>query len=406
MLRGVAILIMSIARRLPHLHGTELRLAIGNIHRPGALTPSVVLSLGLGLALLVALTMIDGNIRNQITQTLPGKVPSFFFMDIRNSEASQFDDFMQARAPDAQIERVPMMRGRVVRLNGQRPEDVKAREDATWVLEGDRGITYSKDLPQGSILTKGEWWQEDYKGPPLVSMEAQVAEGLGLKIGDSITVNVLGRNITATIANLRGVNWRSLGINFVFVFSPNTFAGAPHTMLATASFPNGGDQQRELTLLREVSKSFPAITSVRVKDALTAIADMMSQLAVAIRGASSVALTASILVLAGALAAGRRSRTHDAVILKTLGATRGQLLKAILYEYAILGVATALFGIVAGSLAAWGILTRVMKVEEFVWLWSSALGATSVALLVTIGLGLAGTWRILGQKPAPYLRDL
>jgi putative ABC transport system permease protein len=111
-------------------------------------------------------------------------------------------------------------------------------------------------------------------------------------------------------------------------------------------------------------------------------------------------------VLAGALAAGRRSRTHDAVILKTLGATRGQLLKAILYEYAILGVATALFGIVAGSLAAWGILTRVMKVEEFVWLWSSALGATSVALLVTIGLGLAGTWRILGQKPAPYLRDL
>ena len=406
LLRGVAVLIMALARRAPHFHGTELRLAIGNIHRPGALTPSVVLSLGLGLALLVALTMIDGNIRNQITETLPGKTPSFFFMDIRNSEAAQFDEFMTQRAPDAQIERVPMMRGRVVRLNGQRPDEVKARDDASWVLEGDRGITYSEDLPQGSTLMKGDWWSADYKGPPLVSMEAQVAEGLGLKIGDSVTVNVLGRNITATIANLRGVNWRSLGINFVFVYSPNTFAGAPHTMLATASFPQGGDAQRELGLLREVSKTFPSITSVRVKDALTAIADMMSQLAVAIRGASSVALAASILVLAGALAAGRRSRTHDAVVLKTLGATRGQLLKAILYEYAILGLATAIFGVVAGSAAAWGILTKVMKVEDFVWLWSSAFAATGVALVVTIGLGLAGTWRILGQKPAPYLRDL
>jgi putative ABC transport system permease protein len=274
------------------------------------------------------------------------------------------------------------------------------------VLEGDRGITYARDLPQGSTLLKGDWWSADYKGPPLVSMEAGVAEGLGLTIGDEITVNVLGRNITATIANLRGVNWRSLGINFVFVFSPNTFAGAPHTLLATASFPNGGDTARELALLRDVSQSFPSVTSVRVKDALEAIAAIMTQLAVAIRGASGVALAASVLVLGGALAAGRRSRTHDAVVLKTLGATRGQLLIAILWEYGILGAATAVFGVLAGSLAAWGILTKVMKVEDFVWLWSSALTATGVALLVTIGLGLIGTWRILGQKPAPYLREL
>ncbi len=405
-LRIVALGIMELARRAPHARGAELRLAIANIHRPGALTPAVVLSLGLGLALLVALTLIDGNVRNQISQTLPGKTPSFFFMDIRSSEAPVFDAFLRDHAPEAKVERVPMMRGRVVRMNGLRPEELKAREEVAWVLEGDRGISYSRTLPEGSELVAGEWWPADYSGPALVSMEAAAAEGLGLKLGDEIILNVLGRNLTAKIANLRKVNWRSLGINFVFVFSPNTFAGAPHTELATATYPPGGDPARELALLKEVSNAFPAVTSVRVKDALDAVAEITAQLAVAIRGASGVALVASVLVLGGALAAGRRTRTYDAVILKTLGATRRQLLKAILYEYGLLGAATAIFGVLAGSLAAWGIVTRVMRMEGFVWLWSSAITAALIALLVTVGLGLIGTWRVLGQKPAPYLRDL
>ena len=405
-LRLVAIAIMAIAKRAPHARGAELRLAIANIHRPGALTPAVVLSLGLGLALLVALTLIDGNVRNQISQALPGKTPSFFFMDIRSSEASAFDAFMRDHAPEAKLERVPMMRGRVVRLNGLRPEEIKAKEEAAWVLEGDRGISYAQSLPEGSELVEGAWWPADYSGPALVSMEAVAADGLGLKLGDEITLNVLGRNLSARIANLRKVNWRSLGINFVFVFSPNTFAGAPHTELATATYPPGGDAARELTLLKEVAGAFPAVTSVRVKDALDAVADMTAQLAGAIRGASGVALAASILVLGGALAAGRRTRTYEAVILKTLGATRVQLLKAILYEYGILGFATAVFGVLAGSLAAFGIVTKVMKIDGFVWLWSSAVTAAAVALIVTLGLGLLGTWRILGQKPAPYLRNL
>ena len=405
-LRLVAVAIMNLARRAPHARGAELRLAIANIHRPGALTPAVVLSLGLGLALLVTLTLIDGNVRNQIRQTLPGKTPSFFFMDIRSSEAPAFDAFLQAHAPEAKLERVAMMRGRVVRLNGLRPEEVKAKEEAAWVLEGDRGITYSQNLPEGSELVEGDWWPSDYSGPPLISMEAAAASGLGLKLGDEITLNVLGRNITGRIANLRKVNWRSLGINFVFVFSPNTFTGAPHTQLATATFPTGGDPARELALLKDVSNAFPAVTSVRVKDALDAVAGIMAQLAVAIRGASGVALVTSVLVLGGALAAGRRTRTYEAVVLKTLGATRGQLLKAMLYEYGLLGVVTAIFGVLAGGLAAWGIVTQIMRIDGFIWLWSSAIAAAVIALLVTVGLGLIGAWRILGQKPAPWLRDL
>ena len=405
-LRGVSSGIIAFARRAPRPKSTEWRLAIANIHRPGALTSAVVLSLGLGLTLLVALSLIDGNLRDQLTRGLPGRTPSFFFMDIQNSQVTDFESFLAREAPDAKIERVPMMRGRVVRLNGVLASEVKAAENAAWVLEGDRGITYSENLPDGSTLLEGTWWARDYQGPPLVSMEAEVARGLDLKLGDSVTINVAGRNITAKIANLRAVNWRSLGINFVFVFSPNTFAGAPHSFLATAAFPSGNAGERELALLRDVATRYPTITSLRVKDALDAISGAMDQLAFAVRGASGIALIASILVLSGALAAGQRGRIYDAVVLKTLGATRLRLLKAFVIEYALLGFATALFGLVAGSLAAWFVLIKVMKLDAFLWLLGPALSAIGLALFFTVGLGLLGTWRVLGQKPASYLRTL
>ncbi len=405
-LRGVAMGVTTLARHAPRMRRVEWRLAIANIHRPGSLTSAVVLSLGLGLTLLVTLTLIDGNLRDQLTRGLPGKTPSFFFMDVQNSQAAEFDAFLASHAPDAKIERVPMMRGRVVRLNGVLANEVRAAENVQWVLEGDRGISYSETVPDGSVVLEGEWWTRDYTGPPLVSMEADVARGLALKLGDTVTINVAGRNLTARIANLRGVNWRSLGINFVFVFSPNTFAGAPHSFLATATFPNVGDATKELTLLRDVATEFPTVTSLRVKDALDAIAGVMNQLAFAMRGASGVALAASILVLAGALAAGQRSRIYDAVVLKTLGATRWRLLYALVIEYALLGMATAIFGLAAGSLAAWFVLKRVMHFDSFEWFWGPAISAIAIALLVTVGLGLAGTWRVLGQKPAAHLRNL
>jgi putative ABC transport system permease protein len=254
-------------------------------------------------------------------------------------------------------------------------------------------------------VESGAWWPGDYKGEPLVSVETEIADGLGLKIGDTITVNVLGREITARVSNLRKVNWRSLGINFVFVFSPNTFAGAPHMHLATAAFPDGGDAREELTLLKEVVAAYPTVTSVRVKDTLDAISRIADQLAVAVRGATGLALAASLLVLGGALSASQRGRIADAVILKTLGATRRRLLTAYVLEYAGLGAATAVFAVLAGALAAWAIVIKVMRLETFIWAWQAAGVATAIALLVTIALGLAGTWRVLGQKPARHLRD-
>jgi putative ABC transport system permease protein len=405
LLRLVAIGLMALARRLPRPRHPFLRLALANLHRPGALTPSLVLSLGLGITLLVTLAVIDGNLTREITRTLPSRAPNLFFIDVPGAQNDDFKRFLAEAAPGGTIEDVPMMRGRIIALGGRPVGEVHPAPEAAWVLDGDRGITYAPFIPEGSSLEAGDWWPADYRGPPLVSFDGELARGLGLKLGDEITVNVLGRNINARLANLRKVEWRRLGINFVMVFSPNAFAGAPHTHLATLTLPASADPGTEPQLLRQAAKRFPAVTSVRVKDALDAVNDIVSQLVLAIRIASSVALISSLLVLAGALAAGHRARLYDAVVLKTLGATRWRLLGAYIVEYGALGLATAIFGLSAGTLAGYVVVTRVMHLG-FTPMLGGSLVSAALAVLVAVALGLAGTWRILGQKPAPYLRDL
>jgi putative ABC transport system permease protein len=298
-----------------------------------------------------------------------------------------------------------MLRGRIVSAGGTPVENIKPREDAAWVLQSDRGLTYGNAIPSGSRLVEGQWWSADYDGPPLVSFEKRIADGLGLKLGDAIVVNVLGRNITATIANMRTVDWETLGINFVMVFSPNSFRGAPHTHLATLTYSGGSTAAQEAALIGAVAKDFPMVTAVRVKDALEAIGSLVGNLVLAIRGASIITLIVAALVLGGALAAGHRHRIYDAVILKTLGATRMRLLAAYCIEYLTIGTATAAFGMMSGSLAAWLIVTQLMHLP-FTWLVLPALGAAVAAIVVTVGLGLAGTFMALGQKPAAILRNL
>jgi putative ABC transport system permease protein len=404
-LRLVAMLTMALTRRLPRSRSTLVRLAITNIYRPGALTPSVVLSLGLGLSLLVTVVEIDGNLHRQFAAALPEKAPSFFFLDIPSADADGFDAFVRERAPRSTLERVPMLRGRIIAADGIKAENLKPGESSAWVLRGDRGISYAATLPAGSRLVAGEWWAADYSGPPLVSLENRTAEDLKLKPGDTIAVNVLGRNVTARIANLRAVEWQNLGINFVLVFSPGTFAGAPHTDIATLTFADGGTTGEETALVKALADAFPTVSAIRVKDALDAVDHIVGNLVLALRGASMVTLIAAALVLGGALAAGQRFRIYDAVILKTLGATRFRLLASYALEYALIGLAAVVFGVAAGSVAADLIVTRVMEFS-FVWVALPAAGTALLALLVTVLLGLAGTFTALGHKPAEVLRNL
>lgn len=394
--------IMALAARAPRLRSPELRLALANIHRPGAPTPAVVLSLGLGLTLLVTVSLINGNLTGEITNELPDRAPAFFLVDIQPDQIDALETLVTGTEGVTGFNRVPMLRGRIAAVNGVPSDELTVAPDVQWALRGDRGITYSATPPEGSTLIRGTWWAEDYSGPPLVSFSEELAQGFGVGLGDRITINVLGRELEAEIANTREIDWTNLGINFVLVFSPGMLSSAPHTVLATVEM-NGGSAAGEEALEREITTAFPNITSVRVREALEAVNSLLENFSMAVRATGGITLAAGVLVLAGAMAAGFRSRVRDAVVLKVLGATRGRILGIYVREYAALGLATALIASLAGTSAAWVVITMVM---EMPWTFLPGTLAVTVAAatLVTVALGLLGTWRALSVPSASVLR--
>jgi putative ABC transport system permease protein len=392
-----------VARRLPRMRQPELALAIGNIGAPGGLTRAVVLSLGTGLSLLVTVALVDRSIVAELTGRLPGESPNYFALDIKREESDAFRALVRREFPGATVQQAPMLRGRIVKVGDIPAEQVRAAPEAKWVLNGDRGLTHSATVPEGSTVVAGTWWSADYAGEPLVSFEAEIAKGLGLKLGDRITVNVLGRNVTARLANLRDVKWETLSLNFVMVFSPNTLAGAPHNLLATVTLPKDAPLAAEARLAREISRAFPAVTAIRVKDAINAFNVIFERVMVAVRAAGGVTLLAGALVLAGAFATAQRRRIKQAVILKTLGATRRRILTSHGAEYLILALLSSVIALLIGSLAAWITVAQVMDLA-FTFSARAAAEAILLAVALVAVFGGYGTWRILKAPSVPFLR--
>ncbi|SLN12162.1 ABC transporter permease [Oceanibacterium hippocampi] len=392
--------IVWLARHAPTPRSAAIRLAIANLHRPGAQTGSIVLSLGLGLSLLVAVALIEGNLSRQVSERLPEEAPAFFFIDIQPDQIADVETVARAVSGVEDFQSVPSLRGRLVRIKGQSTAEMTVDPDAAWVLRGDRGLTYAETPPENSQLVAGQWWPADYQGPPLVSMDEEIAAALGLEIGDTVTVNVLGRELTAEIANLRRIEWTTLGINFVMVFNPSALRAAPHSFIATAQ----AHGEAEAALFREITNRFPNVTVIRMKEALGMVNDLLDNIAAAVRATAAVTLLAGALVLAGAMAAGYRRRVYESVILKVLGAERRQIMRTYLTEYALLGLATAVVAGAIGWAAAYGVVTELMGAEWFALPWT-LVGTALIGLAVTVLLGLAGTWRVLAVRPAPMLRN-
>jgi putative ABC transport system permease protein len=399
-LLGLAAAIVHVTRKLPRPKSAIWRYALSNVHRPGSAAISVILALGLGLTLFVTLALTDRTISTELTSGIPDRAPSFFFLDIRNDEKQAFLDLVRKEPGVTAVETAPMLRGRITNLKGIAADKVQASPDAAWALRGDRGLTYASDLPQGSTLTQGQWWPANYSGPPLVSFVDEVAKGLGVGLGDDITVNVLGRDVTAKITSLRKVNWRSLDINFLMIFTPDTLNKAPHQNIVTVEM-SGGDEGK---LLNSVSRAFPTVTAIRVKDVVATVTDLLTQMLAAIRGANALTLITGILVLAGALSAGLSGRLYDAVVLKTYGATRLELIQAFIIEYAILGLASALFGITVGAAGSWFLSFWILEMP-WAFSWATAIITALLAMVLAIAAGLTVTWRALTAKPAQILRD-
>ena len=372
-----------------------LRLALASISAQGGETTSVVLSLGLGLAVLAGVGQIDGNLRSAISDELPSVAPSYFFVDIQPDQIDGFRARLDSDDAVTDYEAAPMLRGIITRINGQPASDVSDH----WVVRGDRGITYGDQSPDGTTVTQGEWWPAGYDGPPQISFAAEEATEMGLVLGDELTVNILGRDITAEITSFREVDFSNAGMGFVMTMNPAALAGAPHSWISTVY----ANPEAEAQLLRDLAGSYPNITAIRVRDAIDQVMTVVAGIASATRYGALATLVTGFLVLIGAAASGERSRAYEAAILKTTGAERSMILSSFALRSALMGLAAGVVALCAGIAGGWAVTHFVMD-ASFTPIWSNAAMIVLAGTIVNLVAGLVFAARPLSVKPARLLR--
>ncbi|MCB5426334.1 FtsX-like permease family protein [Altererythrobacter sp. CC-YST694] len=394
------------AERAPRPRNPLLRNALANLHRPGAQTGALVTALGFGLSAFVLLAGVQTSLDANIQRSVPQMAPDYFVLDIPRDRIAEFEALVRKESPKAEIRSVPTLRGKILAYGSKdkmiRVADLEEIPEGAWPLRGERGLTYSDGVPDGNTVTKGIWWPGNYAGEPLVSIDEELATALDLKIGDSITVGLLGVERSARIASFRRIDWDSLGFNYVLVFSPNAIADAPHNLAATIDLPDGSATG---PLLRQMVRAFPSSSVIEVGQVLSEARAILSQVGAAILAAASVAVLAGLAVLLGAIAAARASRMYDNVILRVLGASRRQLLLLQLAEYGLLALVLAGVALVLGSGLAWLVIVQLF---EFDWLpdWPRVLAVLGAGLALVLGFALGGSLPLLRARPAQALREL
>ncbi len=384
----------------PWARASWLRLGLADLHRPGAATVLMVVSVGLGLATLGAIALIEENLDAELRDEMPAQGPSFYFIDIQNDEIGRFASLMQSLPGVEAYSQVPMLRARVAAIDGVPVARVRASHETRWALNQDLGLTYAAKPPPGNQITAGRWWPADYQGPPLLSLDARLASGWGVRVGGDLTLNVLGRPITFRVASLRDIPWQQLGLNFFLVASPGLLSGAPHTHIATVR----AAPSDQAAVLRAVTDAFPNVSAIAVADVIAAVAKIFGQLAAALAALAGVALMAGMLVLAGAVAAEGRRRVRQAVILKTLGATRAQIRAAWLVGFGAEGVVAGVIAALVATGASFGVVRYLMG-GRWVFLPAPLAAVMAGAILLLLIAGYAGTGAALRAKAAPWLRN-
>lgn len=374
-----------------------IRHGLANLHRPGARTMASIVSLGIGVTFLVSISLIDGNIQRSIENIRPEDAPTHFFIDIQPDQRQAFTALL-ANQGAQDVNLAPMTRGYITKINGVPASEVEIEEDVRWALRGDRGMSEAALLPPETVIVAGEWWEADATGAPQISFDEELARGMGLELGDTITYNVLGRDITATITSLRVVDYQNFRMNFSSIFSPGTLEGLPRSFIGTAVLPS------ENTLLSALAQELPNISPIAVEEAVKQVSTLSNNLAMAIRLTSLVTIIAAIIVLTGALVAKEEQRVYDIIVLKVLGARKADVIKCYLAEYLTLGVLTAGISLVAGTLIA-AVVIAQFSFFDFKLLPHISLLITCTALSIIVVLGLAITLRAFQHKPIAYLRN-
>lgn len=389
------------ARRLARARGLRgrvaLRLALASISAPRAETMQVVLALGLGLTVLASVGQIDANLRAAINTDLPKRAPAFFFVDIQPDQIEGFTAQMQTDPTVSKLETAPMLRGAITQINGQDARKVAGQH---WVLQGDRGLTYAEAMPAGAKLTEGAWWPDGYDGPPQMSFAAEEGKEIGLKLGDMLTVTVLGRPIEAKITSFREVDFSNAGMGFVMTMNAGALKSAPHTNIATVY----AGPKDEAPILRAVAKAYPNVTAISIRSAVAKVTEALTAIAQATTLAALATLVTGFVVLIGAAASGERARVYEASVLKVLGASRGRILASFALRAALMGAAAGLVAIAAGAAGGWAVMRFVME-SPYHFEPISAVMIVLGGVIATLLASLVFVLRPLAARPAQVLRS-
>ena len=390
------------ARATRHRGGPITRLGIAALDRPGAATVRLSVSLGLGLTMLIALSGAASSILAEIDTNIPQQAPALFLVDIPRDDGPRLEALAKSEFPDGELRLVPSLRGPVSAINGTPVNAMKAIPEGAWILRGERGLTFSGPLPPANTVVAGRWWPADYRGPPLVSIDVDAATALGLKVGDRLTVTVLGRPIEARIASLRRIDWRSLGFNFAIIFAPGAIDAAPFTMMASIA---PGEGVTTAPFERRLAADFPMVSAVRIADVVAQAKVLLESIGGAVKIATAFAIAMGMVVLAGSVVATRAERQRDIVLLRLVGATRGQVARSQLIEFALLSSAIASAALGAGTLAAWALVT-----QTFEFAFRPDLAATLLIPIGSIAMAVLAafiaTQPALNARPAEGLRAL
>ena len=392
------------ARRLPRVPWPAWRHGVDGLRRPGGQSARVVVALGAGVMLLVAVALLQDSLDAQIDHERRREAPSFFFVDVQPDQRDAFARVLAQAGGGVTPELTPIVRARLAAVNGVRVTRDLVRQRVGEDREGafyytrEYALTWSAAPPPGNVLTRGRWWGPE-PGPARISVEEAMAKQLGVDVGGHLTFDVQGVPVEAEVANLRKVDWQSLGTNFFVVFSPGALDGAPVTFIATARTTAAA----EGAVQSAVAAAFPNVTAIPVRDVLERVGAVLGDIAVAIRVMALFTVATGVVVMAGALTATRYQRLYESVVLRTLGATRGVVARAFAVEYACLGAAAGVGGTALACLLAWIVLRFVLDTPWHLEPWALLAGVVA-SVGLAIAVGFLATWRLLGEKPLPVLR--
>ena len=380
-----------------------LRIGLANLAGPRSAARTAAPAIGLGVALLAAVVLIQSSLLKEVSEVAPQSAPALVFTDIPGDRASAFDaevaEVFGARLTPQTYLRMPFVTGRITQVRGAPLPVRRIRQGERWAFDSDISISALGKEPANAGVIEGRWWPAAYTGPPLAAMDVDAAKGAAIKVGDMITLSVLGRDIEVRVAALRKVEFGGFGANFPLVVTPSTFEGANLRQVAIAK---AGKAQEE-AVIRALGADFPEVNVISVREQLEAATDLFDRLGLAVRGAAGVAALAGLLVLAGAIAARARARTREAAILKVLGASRAQILAAYVLEYGLVGVIAGAAGVALGYAAAWPVVVKVFQTHWSVD-WAGVAALLGGAGLVAALGGLLAAFQALSKRPAPALR--